>query len=55
MDQKDTNRERSCLAKFAYRTSFFAFMAAQSAQRRTGKRIDYYRCRFCGKYHIGHV
>jgi len=55
MEQKDKNKERSCLKKHPYRSSFFAFMMAQQVQRHTGAKMDYYRCRFCGKYHVGHV
>lgn len=55
MNQRSTDRARSCTGKHRYVTSFAAFMAAQSASRRTGDRIEYYHCRFCRRYHIGHV
>jgi hypothetical protein len=48
-------RQKSCEGKTVYRSAWPAFMESQKASIKTGERIDYYRCLFCGKYHIGHV
>lgn len=56
MRQKATaTRARSCTAKQRYYSRWRAFLAAESATRRTGHAHDYYHCRFCRHYHIGHV
>jgi len=50
----DRNRQRQCTRKQRYYGRWGAFLAQQSAERRTGEAHDIYRCPWCGHWHIGH-
>lgn len=45
-------QNRSCLSKRAYATRKAAKAAAIGYKRRCGAPITFYRCPFCGEYHL---
>ena len=42
----------SCARKKGFETTKMATRAGRAAQAECGEKMYYYKCRFCGKYHL---
>lgn len=56
MKRKNTKkiRWRTCTRKLRYEDKTEAHRARIDVLRRFGARLQVYRCRFCGGFHLGH-
>ena len=55
MSSKRAIRRRECGRKRSYPTLSCAFKAVVEYARRYGAQLSPYPCRFCNKWHIGHL
>lgn len=54
MSSKRAQRRRACTGKIGYQDLDAAVAAAGEVWRRYRDSLNAYRCRFCGRFHLGH-
>jgi len=54
MASKRHVRRKSCTGKIKYESKEDAVIKTIIIKRKTGEKLNAYKCKFCKRYHIGH-